>query len=70
MSPVIDLRDEMFRRDIERLHKLGPRAYGAMLSELGARHLLRTEIEELVRRYARIGPATLAAAGGDRWPPQ
>ena len=36
MTTVIDLRDEMFRRDLKRLHKLGPRAYYEMLAELGA----------------------------------
>jgi hypothetical protein len=68
-SHVVDLRDEIFRRDLVRLHKLGPRAYYQMLADLGAQRLIRTEIEALVRRYSRIDPTRLAAAAGDRWPP-
>jgi hypothetical protein len=67
---VIDFRDRQFRRDIERLHELGPRAYYQMLAELGGQRLIRSEIEAIVRRYSRIDPARLAAAGGDQWPPR
>ena len=70
MIPIVDLAEERFRRDLERLHCLGARALYQMLDELGARHLLRTEIEEFVRRYSRIDSAKLIAAGGDRWPPR
>jgi hypothetical protein len=69
MSRIVDFRDEMFRRDLVRLHRLGPRAYYAMLIELAAQRLIRTEIEAIVRRYSHIDPARLAAAGGDKWPP-
>ena len=69
-SRVVDLGDERFRRDLVQLHWLGPRAYYQMLAELGAQRLIRTEIEALVRRYSRINPAQLAAAGGDQWAPK
>ena len=70
MSGVIDLRDEMFRRDLEQVHRLGVRPLYELLAELGAQRLIRSEIEALVRRYSRIDPARLAAAGGDQWPPR
>jgi len=65
---VVDIRDGRFRRAVVWLHTLGPRALAEALCELGARRLLRTEIEALVERYSRVGPAALPAAGGDRWP--
>jgi len=64
----IDLRDVRFRRDVEQLHRLGPRAIVELLTELAAERLLRTEIEALVAHYARLDPTTLDAAGGQRWP--
>jgi Ser/Thr protein kinase RdoA (MazF antagonist) len=64
----IDLRDARFRRDVERLHRLGPRPLAEMLAELAARRLLRTEIDALVARYARLDGAALDAAGGRGWP--
>jgi hypothetical protein len=66
---VIDFRDRQFRRDIDRLHRLGPRAVYELLADLAARRLLRTEIEALVRRYSRLDPASVAAVGADRMPP-
>ena len=66
MSVVADLRDLRFRRDVERLHRLGPRVLYELLAELGARRMIRTEIEALARRYARLDPATLAALGVER----
>jgi hypothetical protein len=69
MSAPIELADLRFRRDVARLHRLGPRAVYELLSELGARQLLRTEIEQLVARYSRIDPLAMRLAGGDRMPP-
>jgi hypothetical protein len=63
---VVDFRDRQLRRDLARLHAYGWRAEYAMLSELGARFMIRTEIEALVRRYAEnLDPAMLAALGAD-----
>jgi hypothetical protein len=69
MTAPSDLRELRFRRDIERLHRLGPRALHALLAELGARRLIRTEIEVLVARYARLDDETVRTACGDRFPP-
>jgi hypothetical protein len=65
-ADLVDLRDRQFRRDVERLHRLGPRVLYEAFADLGARHLIRTEIEALVRRYARLDPAVLDALGIDR----
>ena len=65
---VIDLAEERFRRDVERLHELGPRAVLELLVELGQERLLRIEIEHKVRRYAEIDPAALSVTGADRIP--
>jgi hypothetical protein len=53
-------------RDVERLHRLGPRVLYEFLAELADRRLLRTEVEQLARRYARLDPALLAALGIER----
>lgn len=66
--PVIDLRDEKFRRDVARLHGLGPRATFEMLVEIGRKRLLRTEIETAVARHARLDPAKLAVTRGVQIP--
>jgi hypothetical protein len=66
---IIELSEARLRRDVERLHRLGPRVLLEMLTELGCSRLLRIEIECLVSRYARIDPTTLTTMGGDRIPP-
>jgi len=63
-----DLRELRFRRDVERLHRLGPRAVYELLSELGALYTKRTEIEQLAAGYSRIDPLSLRLAGGDQMP--
>ena len=45
----VDLR---FRRQVERLHRLGPRALGELLAEIGEQRLCRTYLEQRVRRYS------------------
>jgi hypothetical protein len=51
------LGDRRFRRDVERLHALGPRPLFQMLVELGRDRLIRTEIETIVGRYVdRLDP--------------
>jgi hypothetical protein len=66
MSGVTHLADARFARAIEQLHRLGSRALYERLNELGARYLLRTEIEEAVARYVGINHDTLVAVGGDQ----
>jgi hypothetical protein len=60
----IDFSDVRLRRDVELVHKLGPRALYEMLLEVSEDRSLRTYIEELVSRYAAIDPAALDAIGG------
>ena len=62
---VCDLR---FQRDIERFYKLGPRALGELLVEIGEQRLCRTYIENRVRSYGSISPEYLSALGGDAFP--
>jgi len=66
----ISAQGEMrFRRDVTRLHALGPRAIYQLLTELAARRLLRTEIEQLVGYYAQLDPEIVRAVEADRLPP-
>jgi hypothetical protein len=67
---LIDIRDELFRRDVEQLYARGPRPFFELLRELAATRLLRTEIEELVRRYARLDRTALNVLGADQMPPR
>ena len=60
--------DLAFRRRVERLHSLGPRVLGELLTEIGEQRLCRTYLEQRIRQYAGIDPEHLAALGGDRFP--
>jgi hypothetical protein len=65
MSAPVAVADVKFAHQIERLHRLGPRAVAELLAEIGARHLIRQPIEATVERYvARLDPEMLAATGG------
>ena len=68
-APESAQRDLRFRRDVLRLHSLGPRVLFELFAELGARRLLRTEIEQLVGCYAALDPEIVRAIGADRLPP-
>ena len=48
-----DPLDEAFELDVAVVATLGSRVWVHLLRELGARHLLRTEIETLVHHYTR-----------------
>jgi hypothetical protein len=63
-----ELSDLRFRRAVERLHRLGPRALYELLVERGLSRLIRTEIERQVERYSALDQAVLHAMGGDRFP--
>ncbi len=60
--------DSRFKRDIERLYKLGPRALGELLAEIGEQRLCRTYLELRIRRYAEIDPKHLAALDAEHFP--
>jgi hypothetical protein len=65
---TIDLADVHFDRACERLHRLGPRAVGEFLAELGAAYLIRTPIETQLERYtARLDRDTIRAVGGHKF---
>ena len=66
VAPVV--ADLEFRRDVERLHRLGPRAVCELLTEIGEQRLCRTFIEQRVRRYSEIDPDHLTALDGDTFP--
>ena len=54
-----------FRRAVERVHGLGPRVIGELLTEAGVSL-------DRVERFADLGrfpPTVLNAVGADRWPP-
>lgn len=62
--------DQSFRRRVERLHALGPRALTEILAELVARWGLpfATDLDERLERYGHLRPETVSALGADRWP--
>ncbi len=63
---VADLR---FRRRVERLHRLGPRAVAELLAKIGAKRSITTIVDQKLATYAELDPAALEAAGGDKlWP--
>ena len=70
MTALVDLGDERLRRDIEHLHRLGPRALLEFLLEIGRERLLRADLEVRLRRYAALDPGAVEALGGDQFPPR
>ena len=64
---VADLR---FRREVQRLHRLGDRVLGELLAHLGAKHSIQTSIEQTVEHFTEIDSEVLQATGGDDfWQP-
>ena len=57
----MNINDPRFRRTIERIHALGPRALAELCIESSAD-------PETLERYARSNPQTLTTLGGNRWP--
>ncbi len=63
---VAELR---FRRQVDRLHRLGSRATAELLAEIGAERSIMTIIDRKLDRYTGLDPAALeAAGGGEFWP--
>ena len=59
-----------FRRQVERVHRLGPRVLGEMLAELGAERSIMTVIDKKLDRYVQLDPEALEVAGADGfWQP-
>ncbi len=64
---VADLK---FRCQVLHLHRLGPRAVGELLAELGAERSIQTVIDQKLDTYAGLDPEAIEATGGDDfWPP-
>ena len=59
--------DLHFRRRIERLHALGPRATAEFLAELGVERSIMTIIDQKLERYSELDPEALEATGGDQF---
>ncbi len=63
---VADLR---FRRQVEHLHRLGPRATAELLAEIGAERGITTIIDRKLAQYAELEPETVRQLDGDKfWP--
>src|SRR5215469_17273633 len=60
---VLGLDDHCFPRAVARLHRLGARLPGAFLAELSARLTIRTEVEQLLAKYAQPRSVLVDAAG-------
>ena len=61
--------DLQFRRQVERLHRLGDRVLGEFLAEIGAELGVQTPIDAKLARYAELEPEAIEAAGGGGfWP--
>ena len=62
--------DFRFRRQVERLHGLGPRVLAETLAHLGAKHNIQTSVERTVEYFGELEPEALETAGGDKfWQP-
>jgi hypothetical protein len=62
-----DLAAMQFCRDVEKLHKLGPRVLGTVLEEIGSKHLIRTSIETIVlQTVRRVTPEMASLTGADQ----
>ncbi len=58
-----------FRRQVERLHRLGPRAVAELLAEIGAERSITTIVDQKLATYAELNVGALELAGGDGyWP--
>jgi hypothetical protein len=64
---VADLR---FRRQVERVHALGPRTVGELPAELGSERGITSIVDQKLDTYAGLDPEAIEATGGDDfWPP-
>ncbi len=61
--------DVRFRRQVEHLHRLGPRATAELLAEIGVERSIMTIIDRKLDRYVDLDPATVEeVGGGEFWP--
>ncbi len=65
---VDDLVGELrFHRQVEKLHRLGPRATGELLTEIGEQRGIRIFVDQRLRAYARLDPEVIRELDGDRF---
>ena len=58
-----------FCRQVERLHRLGPRVTAELLAEIGTERSIQTVIDRKLERYIELDAEALTATGGGRfWP--
>ena len=62
---VADLR---FHRQVEKLHRLGPRATGELLLEIAECLGCRSFVDQRLKAYAAHDPKVVKALDGDRFP--
>ena len=62
-------RDLRFQRDVQRLHRLGPRALHEFLVQVGAERSIKTLLEDQIGAFANLDLDVLAALAGDQMPP-
>ncbi len=65
---AVIVADMKFRRQVERLHRLGPRVTAELLAEIGAERSITTIIDKKLATYVELDPATVEAVGADFWP--
>ena len=63
------LADPRFHRQIEHLHRLGPRVFGELLAEVAVATGRPAVVADRVRAYADLDLAFLRYLGGDTFPP-
>ncbi len=70
LGEVIDdiVDDLKFHRQVERLHRLGPRAVGELLIEIGEQRSCRTFIDQRLDAYSRLDPELIRKLGGNEFP--
>ncbi len=60
--------DLAFQRNVERLHRLGPRPQYELLREIEQRFGCGNFIRDRVKRFAELDPGLVQVLGGDRFP--
>ncbi len=57
-----------FKRNVERLHAIGPRVVGELLTEIGEQRSCQTFIGQRLEVYAALDPEIVRALKGDQFP--